>query len=92
VGYYRSSFRDAGSVVRPWDFVISDSRDGGRTWRAAVVARAAYIGSGSAHQTYIWDLVGVSYDRQGRIVAAWTDQQGRAGGPTSIRFAHQVSR
>lgn len=91
VAYYSSTFSDAGTATRPWDFVVADSRDGGRTWNRATVARNAYLGSAASHQTVIWDLVGLTHDRQGRLVVAWTDQLGKPGGPTVIRFARQVS-
>jgi hypothetical protein len=90
VAYYHSAFADAGSTARPWDFVVSDSRDGGRTWSTATVARAAYLGSAADHQLVIWDLVGLTYDQQGRLVTAWTDQLGKPGGATTVRFAREV--
>ena len=92
VAYYHSTFPDAGSTARPWDFVVSDSRDGGRTWATATVARAVYLGSAADHQLVIWDLVGLTDDRQGRLVTAWTDQLGKPGGATTVRFARETPR
>jgi hypothetical protein len=92
VAYYHSTFADAGSTARPWDFVVGDSRDDGRNWSTAIVSRAAYVGSAADHQLVIWDLVGLTYDLQGRLVTAWTDQLGNSGGATTVRFARQMSR
>ncbi|MCW2570894.1 MAG: hypothetical protein JWO88_952 [Frankiales bacterium] len=90
VAYYHSTFADAGSTARPWDFVVSDSRDGGRTWSSATLAHSAYLGSAANHQLVIWDLVGLTYDRRGRLVTAWTDQLGKPGGATTVRFATEA--
>jgi hypothetical protein len=92
VAYYTSRYGDAGATSRPWDFVVADSHDGGSTWDTAIVARSAYVGAGWNHQSVIWDLIGLTHDRRGRLVVVWTDQLGKAGSPTVVRFARQVAR
>jgi hypothetical protein len=91
LAYYASAWSDAGNVARPWDLVVADGRDGGRRWTTTTVAHDAYLGSASNHQSVIWDLVGLTHDQQGRLVVVWTDQLGKAGGPTVVRLARQVS-
>lgn len=87
VAYYRSAYGDAASKVRPWNFVVSDSRDGGHSWQTTVVAPHAYVGSGAGHQLHIWDLVGMTRTRSGRIVVAWTDDLGNPDAPSVVRVA-----
>jgi hypothetical protein len=87
VAYYRSAAADAATANRSWDFVVADSRDGGRTWRTTTVARHVYVGSGDNHQPVIWDLVGLARDSHGHLITAWTDQLGNAAGATVIRVA-----
>jgi hypothetical protein len=90
VAYYRSAYGDAESTARPWDFVVSDSRDGGHHWTTSVVSPNAYIGTAADHQLVIWDLVGMTRTRAGRIVVTWTDALGKAGGPTVVRVARSL--
>jgi hypothetical protein len=90
VAYYRSPNGDAASTARPWDFVVSESRDGGHTWQTAVVAPHAYVGSGANHQLHIWDLVGMTRTRDGRIAVAWTDDLGKPDAPSVVRVAHSL--
>jgi hypothetical protein len=90
VAYYRTGYADADGATHAWDFVVSDSRDGGRTWTTTTVARHVYTGTGSNHQLTLWDLVGITRDRHGQVVVAWTDDLGHAGGPTVVRVARST--
>ena len=90
IAYYRSTYGDAASTSRPWDFVVADTRDGGHAWQTSVVARRAFVGSGADHQMKIWDLVGLTRAPGGRLVAAWTDDLGKPDGPSIVRVAHSL--
>ena len=90
VAYYRSAYGDAASTSRPWEFVVSDSRDGGRGWQTTVVAPHAYVGTGADHQLKIWDLVAMTRTASGRLVVAWTDDLGDADGASVVRVAHSL--
>jgi hypothetical protein len=90
VAFYRSAFGDAAATSRPWEFVVADSRDGGRSWQTSVVAPRAYVGTGADHQFKIWDLVGLTRARDGRLVVAWTDDLGANGNPSVVRVAHSL--
>lgn len=90
VAYYRSAAADAGKSTRTWDFVVSDSRDGGRTWTTTVVGSGAYVGSGDNHAASVWDLEAIAYDRSGNLVVAWSDDRNAVGSPTVIRFARSI--
>jgi len=90
VAYYRSAYSDAADTKRPWDFVVADSRDGGHHWQTTVVARRAYLGTGAEHQLAVWDLVGMTRTRDGRLVVAWTDYLGKRGGHSVVRVARSL--
>lgn len=90
IAYYRSTAYDAGNTSRAWDFVVSDSRDGGRTFTMTIVGPNAYVGTGAAHQSSVWDLEAITRDKRGRLVVAWSDDRGRAAGPTVIRVARSM--
>lgn len=90
VAFYRSAFGDAASTSRPWEFVVADSEDGGRSWQTSVVAPHAYVGTGADHQSKIWDLVGLARTRSGRLVVAWTDDLGKNGNASVVRVAHSL--
>jgi hypothetical protein len=87
VGYYRTSSLDGGNTTRHWDFVVADSRDAGQTWRTSTIATNAFTGTAASHQPSLWDLVALTYDQTGHLLVAFTDDQGRAGGPTVIEIA-----
>jgi len=90
VAYYRTPAADAGTSPRTWDFVVSDSRNAGRTWTTMVVGHDAYVGSGDNHAASVWDLEAITYDLSGHLVVAWSDDRDRAGNPSVIRFARTV--
>ena len=90
VAYYRSAYGDAADTVRPWDFVVADSRDGGHHWQTTAIAPRAYVGTGADHQLAVWDLVGMTRTRSGRIVVAWTDYLSKRGGHSVVRVARSL--
>lgn len=90
VAFYRSAYGDAASTSRAWEFVVADSRDGGHQWQSSVVAPGAYVGTGADHQFKIWDLVGMTRTRSGRLVVAWTDDLGKNSNPSIVRVAHSL--
>jgi hypothetical protein len=90
VAYYRTASADGATVSRRWDVVLGHSTDGGKHWTTSLVHSNAYTGTGDGHQLIVWDLLGISRDRRGRVLVAWTDDQGHAGGPTVVKFARTV--
>ena len=90
VAYYRSASADGATVSRQWDVVLGHSNDGGRHWTTSLIHPNAYTGTGDGHQLIVWDLLGIARDSRGRVLVAWTDDQGKAGGPTVVRFARSL--
>jgi len=90
VAYYRSAYGDADTTARPWDFVVADSRNGGRDWTTTVVAPRAYIGSAADHQLKVWDVVGMTRTADGRLVVAWTDYLGHPDAASVVRVARSL--
>jgi hypothetical protein len=90
VAYYRTAAADGATVSRRWDVVLSHSDDGGKHWTTSLIAPGAYTGTGDGHQLIVWDLLGIARDSRGRVLVAWTDDQGKAGGPTVVRFARSL--
>ena len=90
VAYYRSPGADAATVSRRWDVVLGHSSDGGRHWTTSLIHAGAYTGTGDAHQLVVWDLLGLARDRSGHLFVAWTDDQGKPGGPTVVKVARSM--
>jgi hypothetical protein len=90
VAYYRSANADAATVSRSWDVVLGHSGDSGHHWTTSLIHSRAYTGTGDGHQLVVWDLLGMARDRAGRLFVAWTDDQGKPGGPTVVKVARTV--
>lgn len=91
VAYYRTPSADGATVSRRWDVVVGHSNDGGRHWTTTLIQPGAYTGTGDEHQLIVWDLLGITRDSCGRLLVAWTDDRGRPGGPTVVKFARSRS-
>lgn len=91
VAYYRTASADGATVSRRWDVVLGHSDDGGRHWTTNLIHPDAYTGTGDGHQLIVWDLLGIARDSRGRVLVAWSDDQGKAGGPTVVKFARSLA-